>query len=257
GGNTDGNVEVFVYEVGSGQIIQATDTVGGGGYGPAVISDDGARIAAVYFSTTWEIQLIDYPSLAVTPLYNSPLRQLTIDLTASGDQVVSSSGDDLVPGRNADGNGEVFLVDPAGNFEQVTDTMTGGSGQASISADGRYIAFTSTSELSVPAGGNGQIILADRALGTFTSILPGVQGSSQPSISADGQRIAFTSREDPVGDNPPHDEELLLAECTLLGEPAVAIPAHSTFGLLLLAGLLLAVAVWRLRRSVVPSPPMA
>ncbi len=79
----------------------------------------------------------------------------------------------------------------------------GHSSQPSISADGRYVAFTSTS-LLVPGDLNGRsdVYLRDRAAGTTSLVsvstagAPGTWDSSEPSISADGQYVVFTSLAD-------------------------------------------------------------
>jgi Tol biopolymer transport system component len=79
---------------------------------------------------------------------------------------------------------------------------------ASISADGRYVAFASAADNLVPGDTNGKadVFVRDRLTNTTTRVSvksDGSQGSlasADPDISADGQRIAFTSSSsfDPV-----------------------------------------------------------
>jgi len=83
-------------------------------------------------------------------------------------------------------------------------TPAGGSGQPSISADGRYVAFFSLSPNLVQDDTNNanDVFVRDRATGTTERISvasDGAQGagvfgnSAQPSISTDGRYVAFVS----------------------------------------------------------------
>jgi Tol biopolymer transport system component len=77
----------------------------------------------------------------------------------------------------------------------------GGAWTASISADGRFVAFNSTSRHLVAGDGNDRsdVFVHDRLLGTTERVSVdsnGVEGDSDsygPSISADGRFVAFTS----------------------------------------------------------------
>ena len=74
--------------------------------------------------------------------------------------------------------------------------------KSSVSADGRFVAFTSTATNLVPGDTNGvrEIFVHDTSTGTTTRVCvdsAGVQGndfSDFPSISADGRHVAFDSR---------------------------------------------------------------
>jgi Tol biopolymer transport system component len=117
-----------------------------------------------------------------------------------------SIADDLAPG---DGNGDydVFVHDRlTGRTEIVSVDSAGavGAGRSwypSISADGRFVAFSSTSASLVPGDTNGveDVFVRDRAAGvTIRASVSrsgdqAVAASFLPAISADGRRVAFTS----------------------------------------------------------------
>ncbi|MFI2608436.1 hypothetical protein [Kitasatospora sp. NPDC018619] len=75
--------------------------------------------------------------------------------------------------------------------------LDGSSSQAAISADGRYVAFTSDAANAVPGHGAGRtdVYLRDRRTGR-TELLTagsGVGNSVAPAISADGRFVAYSS----------------------------------------------------------------
>jgi Tol biopolymer transport system component len=76
---------------------------------------------------------------------------------------------------------------------------TGASSRPALSADGRYVAFVSTSTDLVTGVNGTQIYLHDRQTSLTTliskdnSAVPGNGASSAPTISSDGQFIAFAS----------------------------------------------------------------
>ena len=78
------------------------------------------------------------------------------------------------------------------------------SGEPSISADGRYVAFSSDAENLVPGDGNlaTDVFVRDVTAGVTTRVSVSSTGveadedSYAPSISADGTRVAFTSDSD-------------------------------------------------------------
>ena len=117
-----------------------------------------------------------------------------------------SSSTNLVPG-DTNNWPDVFVVDrTSGAIERVSVSSAGaqavlGGNSPSISADGRFVAFTSISGDLVSGDTNGvrDIFLRDRTAGTTTriSLSPlGYEtdfGSDFPVISADGQHVAFES----------------------------------------------------------------
>ncbi|MCX7598128.1 MAG: hypothetical protein N2512_04590 [Armatimonadetes bacterium] len=134
---------------------------------------------------------------------------------ASGAPVISADGrfvafvswaTNLVPG-DTNGCEDVFVHDRlTRQTQRVSISSTGAQGngpswEPSISADGRFIAFTSEASNLVPGDTNGgrDVFVYDRATGRTERVSvssAGEQGngwSSMPSISADGRYVAFAS----------------------------------------------------------------
>ncbi|WP_256793253.1 VCBS repeat-containing protein [Terrabacter sp. Ter38] len=120
--------------------------------------------------------------------------------------VFTSSAPDLVSG-DTNGVTDIFVRDlKAGTTSRVDVSSSGGqasraSSQPDISADGRFVAFTSA-DAGLTGGATAsaaQIYVRDRVAGTTrrvsvsTSGEPGNGASSQPAISGDGRYVAFTS----------------------------------------------------------------
>ena len=128
-------------------------------------------------------------------------------LSADGRYVAfESSADDLVAG-DTNGVQDVFVRDlVAGTTERVSFGSTGAQpnadcGLASISPDGRFVAFESTATNLVAGDANGSrdVFLRDRQAGT-TEIVSvdsaehkGNGDSRAPAVSADGRYVAFES----------------------------------------------------------------
>ena len=120
----------------------------------------------------------------------------------------SSFANDLVPG-DTNGFDDVFVHDRAGNTtERVSVDSSGMQGDSnseypSISADGRYVSFTSLSTNLVPGDTTGyaDVFVRDRASGTTERVSinssrvagNGTSFSTYGSLSADGRFVAFSS----------------------------------------------------------------
>jgi Tol biopolymer transport system component len=118
----------------------------------------------------------------------------------------ASIASELVDG-DTNGLSDVFVRDRLlGTTERVSLTTEGTqvmgrpSGQPSISADGRYVAFLSTGQLSVDDTNDASdIFVHDRQLDTTERVSVATSGTganggcSSPSISADGNCVAFVS----------------------------------------------------------------
>jgi len=128
-------------------------------------------------------------------------------LSASGRFVAFDSlAANLVAG-DTNGVGDIFVRDRQSGTTERVSTATGGaqgnfrSHQPAISADGRFVVFSSDATNLVPGDTNGitDIFVHDRQTGTTecVSLDPaGAQanaGSRQPAISADGRFVAFSS----------------------------------------------------------------
>jgi hypothetical protein len=119
----------------------------------------------------------------------------------------SSQAWNLVPGHANTYTGDIFVHDrQTGMTEIVSVSSTGqqgnrNSGSPSISADGRYVAFSSDSTNLVNGDTNGysDVFVHDRVTGVTgrvslsSSGVQGNNGSYRPSLSADGRFVAFYS----------------------------------------------------------------
>ncbi len=143
-------------------------------------------------------------------------------ISADGRYVAfASQATNLIPGGGTDANGgnrDIFVFDrQTGSLELISrqDAADGGaqanndSFDASISANGRYVAFRSDATNLIPGGGpdaNGfthDVFVFDRQTGDLELISRqdvgdgGAQGNGRsllPSISADGRYVAFDSQ---------------------------------------------------------------
>lgn len=117
----------------------------------------------------------------------------------------SSAGADLVPG-DTNGVHDVFLRDSATGAVEIVSRGAHGIGDGvsfpgEASADGRFVAFWSTSTNLVPGGTTGvsHIFVRDRTTATTELVsvsTAGAQGNGYsigPVISADGRYVAFES----------------------------------------------------------------
>ena len=133
-------------------------------------------------------------------------------ISADGRHVAfSSESDNLTPDDTDAGFWDVFVRDLQANTTTLVSRPSGtegekgndGSDDPSISADGRYVAFSSwASNLSTEdADSAGDIFVRDLQANTTTLAsratgaagTPGDWDSSEPSISADGRYVAFRS----------------------------------------------------------------
>lgn len=119
-----------------------------------------------------------------------------------------SSARDLVPG-DTNNRYDVFVRDRQEGVTTRVSVATDGtqgnsdSWEAAISADGRFVVFSSTATNLVPAatGTNKKVFVHDRETATTTEVSVRPDGSSGTggdsmlaSISGDGRYVAFTSR---------------------------------------------------------------
>jgi Tol biopolymer transport system component len=131
-------------------------------------------------------------------------------LSADGRYVAFQSGaSNLVPGDTND-VGDIFVHDrQTGTIELISLAEDGsqandGSGEPGISADGRWVVFSSIATNLVSGDTNGllDVFLHDRQTGHTILVSAAVGGgtgsrmSMEPVISADGRWIAFTSYAD-------------------------------------------------------------
>ncbi len=128
-------------------------------------------------------------------------------ISADGRFVAFASGrDNLVPG-DTNGVHDAFVYDRAtGTTERVSLGANGAqanyySDESAISADGRFVAFSSNASNLVPGDTNGEydVFVHDRVTGTTERVSLGANGVQlngsihSPTISADGRFVAFIS----------------------------------------------------------------
>ncbi|MFC8455145.1 TolB family protein, partial [Kitasatospora sp. NPDC057223] len=120
--------------------------------------------------------------------------------------VFSSEADNLVPG-DTNGFYDVFVRDLRNGRTERVSLGTGGvqgnafSSDGAVSADGRYVAFTSDSDNLAPGDANGtsDVFVRDRLTGRTERLTTGDPaqqqpgGSDSPSISWNGRYVAFAS----------------------------------------------------------------
>jgi uncharacterized repeat protein (TIGR01451 family) len=127
-------------------------------------------------------------------------RSTTPAISQDGSRVAFASRDDVL-GINNDGNSEIFLFDGA-KLIQVTNTspgnlsnrITNGNFQPSISDDGRFIAFSSNRDLAAQNNdGNFEIFVYDVVTNSFTQLTnsSGIVGATDAKISGDGSTVAY------------------------------------------------------------------
>jgi Tol biopolymer transport system component len=205
GENGDGNFEIFSHDDISGTLSQVTHTTAGGSHVPS-ISGDGSRI--VFHSSADPIGHNPDGNLEIF-LFDAATGGLTQVTDATGrdsqDPAISGDGSTIafeswanLTGKNTDRSREIFTYDVAtGNLTQVTDSFSGQSQGASISADGRRIAFHSNANLIGQNGeGNFQIFLFDATTSEVTQVTDSqylYASSFDAAISSDGTSSAFNT----------------------------------------------------------------
>jgi Tol biopolymer transport system component len=134
----------------------------------------------------------------------------TPSISADGRYVAFASAASTLVSGDTNGTEDIFVYDRiSGVTDRVSVTSTGGEADGdsygpSISADGRYVAFTSAASNLTPGDGNDDldIFVRDRVGHSTLLASAGPQGaigdgpSVAPSISGDGRFVAFESDAD-------------------------------------------------------------
>jgi Tol biopolymer transport system component len=228
-GDTNQNTDVFVHDMTTGitsRVSVATDgSQGSGGengsYGGA-ISDDGRYVGFQSdnenlvpgdHNGAFDVLVHDRQT-GVTELVSTPGvgRQANGDslwptLSAHGRYIAFDSDASNLTTRETNGDGNVFVLDrQTSAMSRVSLPGPGGRGPGDgfdsvISANGRYVAFVSSSGRLTPGDANhaADVFVRDRRTSVTRRVSVATDGgpardfSDSPTISADGARVAFLS----------------------------------------------------------------
>jgi Tol biopolymer transport system component len=209
-GDTNDNVDVFVYDRQTGSATRISPDPGG--FWPA-LSFDGRFVAFgnqqhfVHDRVTAENALVSVDSSGRPPddgllLHGPPV------ISGSGRFIAFHSGSSQLVAGDTNGNGDVFVhdrvsrqttrvnLDSAGRQIRNAELLSYVSNE-SISFDGRLVAFASPAAKLVaddPDDGSRHIYVHDRLTGMTARVGSGAihGGAYQPAISADGGDVAFS-----------------------------------------------------------------
>jgi Tol biopolymer transport system component len=223
-GDTNGRDDVFVHDLQTGTTERVSVAADGTqasseSYDPA-ISADGRYVAFYSFAPLVpgdtngdrDIFVRDRQAGTTEQVSTAPAgtqangANLEPSLSPDGRFVVFWSwASNLVTG-DTNGAGDVFLRDRQTNTTERISVATdgtqadAGSVNATVSADGRYVAFRSLASNLAPGDTNGfvDVFVRDRQTNTTTRVSVAADGSQanntsfDPTISADGRYVAFT-----------------------------------------------------------------
>ena len=219
-GDSNGSFDVFVHDRQTGQTTLASVSSSGeqgnmDSWYPSISAD--GRFVAFRSSANNFVggDTNNYPDVFVHDRQTGQTERVSV--SSSGEQLFL---DNQYPSISADGrfvafDGNPYYVDPqvyvhdrqTGQTTLVSVSSSGGQGNGgsvvpSISADGRFVAFSSQASNLVSGDTNGTIdvFVRDRQTGQTTLVSvsssgeQGNGGSGKPSISADGRFVAFSSQ---------------------------------------------------------------
>lgn len=239
GGNATEHVEVFLADIRTRSMRQVTDAAEdytSGFSSVRAINADGSRIVfATNITLAGEgtkdgkgLFLYDTDTRAYRYFPGTSKTDSWVSISADGGRVAFMSSANLA-GRNQDRGPEIFLLDTNTNkYTQIT-SVTHNVGQsqyssysrdASISADGRRVAFQTNTDLTGnDADGNFEIFVYETATKAIAQVTDTTSESwsvysdhGSLSINADGARIAFRSAANLTGHNADGNYDLFLLE---------------------------------------------
>jgi dipeptidyl aminopeptidase/acylaminoacyl peptidase len=234
GQNADGNSELFVQKTDGSGLKQLTHTVGGIGISEPDLSPDGLFVVFASSSDLVsgsntdgnnEIFLIHADGTGLAQLTHTTGGRTNLGFAGnthpifdpSSTHIVFSSDRDLVPGGNADGNNDLFMMNVDGSGVRQLTFTTGGWGvnQGSLDKTGHRLVFDSDRDLltgqnsdggfeifTMNTNGSGLVQL------THSDTSATQNGNSFPRWTPDGQSIFFASDQDLTGGNPSADYEV-------------------------------------------------
>jgi Tol biopolymer transport system component len=170
----------------------------------------------------------------------------TPSISADGSTVAYESSQEMLDPLDGNGIGDIAVADVAtGVVTRLPATSSGAATSAgaispSISGNGRYVAFYSSSQNLVPEPiGNAQVFVHDRTTGTNTLVSVATDGTaaeggaSAAAISSDGRHVVFASDSPdlvPDDDNTSSDvfmRDLETATTSLMSVTSAGAPADS------------------------------
>ena len=232
GDNPDGNAEIFILDLTTGDLEQYTETIDEAcspfGQCPR---NEAPRVDAlgrhVAFRSGVDL-LGDDPAggawggLFAADLPEGPLERLA--LHTDPDPVLSGDGTTLafpsfenLTGDNPQGFVQIYLASNSGSsFHQVPMSGMTARQPAALDATGTRLAFSA----SPGAGQPHDAFLFDRASGTTTALLASAGATDLPkAMTPDGNLVAIDSKANIAGGNPDGGFEVFVASC-----PASATP---------------------------------
>jgi uncharacterized repeat protein (TIGR01451 family) len=218
--------DVYVKDLATGSLVLAsTNGAGAKGDGSssnASLAPGGAAVAFDSFATNLDPEDMDgSPDVFVKDLVSGGLALASISsegvkgdgvsimpsLSADGAKVAFSSSSTNLDPSNTDGSFDIYVKDLVTGAIVLASTSDGGtkgngdSSEASLSADGTRVAFSSSSTDLDPAdtSSDADVYVKDLVTGDITLASTSDDGtkgdgnSSTPSLSASGTRVAFSS----------------------------------------------------------------
>lgn len=237
--------DVYILELATGVVTQITNNPAGSGL--PRLNHSGTRVA---FGSNGDLVPGSNPSgmpqMFLADLTAGTLRQVGrrtlpgffgFSLDGSGERLVLSARDDLVPGQNPDESSEIFLYDAVQDrLSQITN-FAGSAFDPVITPDGKKILFTASSTPSPAAEGGAGSYFYEIDSGRFQKI--GLGSSFRAGMNEDGSLVSV------VQNDGQGNIELFVAFCA---QTVLEVPALDSAGLALLALALGAVGLRVLRR---------
>jgi Tol biopolymer transport system component len=168
--------DIYVWDGAGAPIVRLTNAPSALEYGLPKISDDGQTVA--YGSSDGRVFVWDATAGTTTRI---PVGGSVSGISADGRRVLV-----LVDGGQT---GATVWDATTGTTARVTDLLVTG---ASISGDGRYVAYDAESNAS-DVNDVADVYVWDAVTGTTTRLTAGDDRSERPDISDDGRYVAFSS----------------------------------------------------------------
>lgn len=198
-GDADGGLEdIFIYDLASATF---TNVSGGSSLfsdNASWSADGGTLVFNGFVGSVDQIFTYDVVSAALTILTATGNgASFGASASTNGNKIAFSSNATNLTANDVNGQVDIIVYDKSGaTFSNITAAGNGGSGEASISADGSKVVFTSGANNLTANDTNAanDIFLYNASTASITNITAfGNMDSSNASISADGSKITFSS----------------------------------------------------------------